>query len=163
NRPGYGTKRGICYDRHHHCVWDYGTENGTSTVTMPGSQPGLWKGAPDLKSWEHIAEVKSRYYSTGVAYDEHARKVGCHGEDRGLAGRTWIYYPDAGSLSEAKGYASGALMIQYDPTVWPGLLYAPALKGCLHVANPRLPGKSMGTLLLDANSREWHDLAPNGP
>src|SRR5207247_250225 len=63
---GHGSRRGICYDRADHCIWD---SSGT----------GLWQGVGDLArgKWKYVADTARRW--PRVAYDEGARKLICLG------------------------------------------------------------------------------------
>src|SRR5262249_25564476 len=98
NRPGYGSYRGICYDRDNHCVWDYGG-GGTGIDRAPA---GIWKGIGDLgvSGWSHIKEVPATGHSR-IAYDEHVKKVVCIGMDSGSWGHTYVYDPVSGQMTEA--------------------------------------------------------------
>src|SRR4029077_3814281 len=63
---GHGTRRGICYDRDRHCIWEdcYGS---------------VWQGVGDLarSKWKKLIVAADGTYTSTVAYDEGAKRLIC--------------------------------------------------------------------------------------
>jgi hypothetical protein len=141
-RPGSGEQRDICYDREHHCFWDYCRTSR------------LWKGTGELalNKWTPVEAYLGLFHPPfRLAYDEHARRLVCLGLDMGVALGCQTFDPVTGQVEfgPRKDAIGGS----------PGFLFVPQLKGCLLIRSG--PDKLVMSKF-DARERAWSDLAPKG-